>query len=47
MHDIGFWFLIPAILATLLTLVVTGAMIYALHEIINERMTFWQRSRRG
>lgn len=47
MTDFGFWFVFPALLATLLTVVVAGAMIYSLCEIIGERMIFWERTRRG
>jgi hypothetical protein len=47
MADLGLWFVIPAVLATLLTAVVAGAMIYSLCEIIGERVIFWQRTRQG
>lgn len=47
MVDFSLWFLVPVMLATLLTFVVAGAMIYSVCEIIGERMLFLQRTRRG
>jgi hypothetical protein len=47
MAALSLWFVIPAVLATLLTVVVAGALIYSLCEIVGERMIFLQRTRRG
>ena len=37
------WIFTTMALASALTLVVTGAMLYSVYEIVGERMAFWDR----
>ena len=45
MADFGVWVMTSVVLAAGLSLIVAGAMIYSVLEIVHERLAFWERMR--